>query len=114
MHSELAYIAMIDISRGRVSYRTIRDDINLGTEIAHNYGGGGHPKAAGSTFDISWAMDVMTDWLFDMQNTELETYMANVGTFENPVRISPDEFAKKYTAKLPNASPWLSNAGGSL
>ena len=99
IHPELAYITMIDISRGRVSYRTIRDDINLGTEIAHNYGGGGHPKAAGSTFDISWAMDSITDWLFDMQDAESETYMANVDTFENPVRIAPDEFVKKYTAK---------------
>ena len=39
-----------------------------------------------------------------MQDAESETYMANVGTFENPVRISPDEFAKKYTAKLPRIS----------
>lgn len=114
MHPELAYIAMIDISHGTVSYRAIRDDINLGTEIAHNYGGGGHPKAAGSTFDISWAMDVMTDWLFGMQNAESETYAANVDTIECPVRIAPDEFVKKYTAKLPNAGPWLSNARGSL
>ena len=114
IHPELAYIAMIDISRGIVSYRTIRDDINLGTDIAHNYGGGGHPKAAGSTFDISWAMDIITDWLFDMQNADSEAYEAGVGTFENPVRISPDDFAKKYTAKLLNAGPWLLNAKGSL
>lgn len=114
IHPELAYIAMIDISRGRVSYRTIRDDINLGTEIAHNYGGGGHPKAAGSTFDISWAMDIVSDWLFGMQDSDSEAYEANVDTFENPVRIAPDEFVKKYTAKLPSADPWLSNAGGSL
>lgn len=114
MYTELAYIAMIDISHGTVSYRTIRDDINLGTDIAHNYGGGGHPKAAGSTFDVSWAMDIITDWLFDMHDAESETYAANVGTFENPVRISPDEFAKKYTAKPPSADPWLSNARGSL
>ena len=51
MNPELAYILMIDISNGAVSYRTIRDDIDLGGEIAHAYGGGGHPKAAGSTFD---------------------------------------------------------------
>lgn len=114
IHPGLAYIAMIDISRGIVSYRTIRDDINLGTDIAHNYGGGGHPKAAGSTFDISWAMDIITDWLFDMQDSDSEAYEAGVGTFENPVRISPDEFAKKYMTKLPNADPWLSNARGSL
>lgn len=114
IHPEIAYITMIDISRGRVSYRTIRDNINLGTEIAHNYGGGGHPKAAGSTFDISWAMDIVSGWLFGMQDAEPETYAANVGTFENPVRIAPDEFVKKYTAKLPSADPWLSNTGGSL
>lgn len=115
IHPELAYIAMIDISRGTVSYHTIRDNINLGTEIAYNYGGGGHPKAAGSTFDISCAMDSITDWLFDMQDAESETYAANVDTFENPVRIAPDDFVKKiYGKKLPNAGPWLSNAGGSL
>lgn len=114
IHPELAYIAMIDISRGRVSYRTIRDDINLGTEIAHNYGGGGHPKAAGSTFDISWAMDSITDWLFDMQEAESETYMANVGTFENPVRIAPDEFVKKYMNMTTKCPPMLSNVRGSL
>lgn len=51
LNTDLAYIAMIDISSGTVSYRTIRDDIDVGGEIAHAYGGGGHPKAAGSTFD---------------------------------------------------------------
>ena len=95
MHPELAYIAMIDISHGTVSYRAIRNDINLGTEIAHNYGGGGHTKAAGSTFDISWAMDVMTDWLFGMQDSDSEAY---VDTFESPTRIAPDDFVKKYAA----------------
>lgn len=68
MHPELTYIAMIDISHGTVSYRTIRDDINLGTEIAHNYGGGGHPKAAGSTFDAGQGLDLITSMLFDSQN----------------------------------------------
>lgn len=105
MHPDLAYIAMIDISHGTVSYRAIRDDINLGTEIAHNYGGGGHPKAAGSTFDISWAMDSITDWLFGGECSE-------DGTFWNPIRISPDEFAKKYTAKVPSGAAWLPNTRG--
>lgn len=50
MHPELDYIAMIDMAYKKVSYRTIHDDIDLGLEIAHNYGGGGHAKAAGSTF----------------------------------------------------------------
>lgn len=51
MYPELAYIVMVDVAHGTVSYRTIREDIDLGGEIAHAYGGGGHPKAAGSTFD---------------------------------------------------------------
>lgn len=70
MNPDLAYVAMIDISNGRVSYRSIRDDINLGTEIAHNYGGGGHPKAAGSTFDSTRAMETVTGWLFGDDNSE--------------------------------------------
>ena len=110
IHPELAYIAMIDISHGTVSYRTIRDDINLGTDIAHNYGGGGHPKAAGSTFDISWAMRTVTDWLFGGECSE-------DGTFWNPIRISPDEFLKKsiqknYTGKVPSGVAWLPNTRG--
>jgi oligoribonuclease NrnB/cAMP/cGMP phosphodiesterase (DHH superfamily) len=60
----LSYIAMIDISRGTVSYRSIREDINLGTEIAHAYGGGGHPKAAGSTFNKEDIINIICDKLF--------------------------------------------------
>ena len=70
MNPDLAYVAMIDISNCRVSYRSIRDNINLGTEIAHNYGGGGHPKAAGSTFDSTRAMETVTGWLFGDENSE--------------------------------------------
>ena len=51
-HPEIAYVTMIDISSGRVHYRTVRDDIDLGGEIAHSYGGGGHDKTAGSQFDL--------------------------------------------------------------
>lgn len=50
MHPELEYIAMIDMAAKKVSYRTVHNDIDLGGEIAHAYGGGGHAKAAGSTF----------------------------------------------------------------
>lgn len=53
LHPELDYIAMIDISHGTVSYRTTSEGIDLGNEIAHSHGGGGHRKAAGSQFDIS-------------------------------------------------------------
>lgn len=51
MHPEIEYVAMIDISRGVVSFRSAKEDIDLGGEIAHSLGGGGHKKAAGSRFD---------------------------------------------------------------
>lgn len=51
LYPELDYVAIIDICSGKVSYRTIRDDLDVGGTIAHSNGGGGHPKAAGSTFD---------------------------------------------------------------
>lgn len=52
----------IDISNGKVSYRSNRDDIDLG-ELAHSFGGGGHKKAAGSTFDELGAMLQVVNWL---------------------------------------------------
>lgn len=59
LHPELDYIAMIDISHGTVSYRTTSENIDLGGEIAHSHGGGGHRKAAGSQFDISVVRDLV-------------------------------------------------------
>lgn len=59
LHPELDYIAMIDISHGTVSYRTTSEGIDLGGEIAHSHGGGGHRKAAGSRFDISVVRDLV-------------------------------------------------------
>lgn len=49
MHPEIDFIAMISMN-GTVSYRTIKDDIDLGKDVAKLFGGGGHPKAAGSKF----------------------------------------------------------------
>lgn len=71
-HPELDYIAMIDISNGRVSYRTVKGEINVGGEIAHAYGGGGHPKAAGSTFDKDQIQRTVHGLIFsDNQRNEL-------------------------------------------
>ena len=49
MHPEIDFILMIDLGNNAISYRTVKDDVNVG-EIAKELGGGGHPKAAGSTF----------------------------------------------------------------
>lgn len=64
----LDYIAIVNISTGQVSYRTISDDINLGTEVAHAYGGGGHPKAAGSTFCINNAIQNLIEFIFHIDS----------------------------------------------
>ena len=49
MHPEIDFVAMNDMS-GTVSYRTVKEDIDLGKDVAQLIGGGGHPKAAGSEF----------------------------------------------------------------
>lgn len=51
LHPEIDFVAMIDINNSTVSYRSIRDDIKLGEDIASKFGGGGHPQAAGSSFN---------------------------------------------------------------
>ena len=58
MHPEIDFVAMIDMD-GKVSYRTIKDDINLGEDVAKQFGGGGHLKAAGSQFSKETRMDII-------------------------------------------------------
>ncbi len=48
---DIDFVVMIDMARSAVSYRSVRDDIDLGA-IAKQFGGGGHPQAAGSKFVI--------------------------------------------------------------
>jgi uncharacterized protein len=65
MHPEYEYIAMIDISRGKVSYRTVKENIDLGGEIAHSFGGGGHKKAAGSMFNADDVQENVLRFIFE-------------------------------------------------
>lgn len=53
---EFDFIAMIGAKA--VSYRGIRDDIDLGL-VAKQFGGGGHPKAAGSQIDKNKQVEYM-------------------------------------------------------
>lgn len=46
-HHGLDFIIIINMDKS-VSYRTVKDYIHLGNDIAKVYGGGGHPMAAGS------------------------------------------------------------------
>lgn len=57
LHPEIDFVAMIDVANNTVSYRTIRDDIDLGKDVAKLFGGGGHPKAAGSQFDSNLKLE---------------------------------------------------------
>lgn len=50
IHPEIDFVVMIDLADCTVSYRSVKDDIKLGEDIASKFGGGGHPKAAGSKF----------------------------------------------------------------
>lgn len=51
LHPEIDFVAIIDMSDNTIGYRTNRDDIHLGMDIAKKRNGGGHAKAAGSKFD---------------------------------------------------------------
>ena len=61
LHPEIDYVAIINIGHQTVNYRTIKDDIDLGKDVATLFGGGGHPKAAGSQFDTSVLIDTIND-----------------------------------------------------
>ena len=52
LHPNLDFVVLIDMTSLTVSYRTVKNNIDLST-IAKKYGGGGHPKASGSKFNIS-------------------------------------------------------------
>jgi uncharacterized protein len=49
----LNFIAIINPSSTKVSYRGIKENVDLGKDVAKFFGGGGHPRAAGSQFDDS-------------------------------------------------------------
>jgi nanoRNase/pAp phosphatase (c-di-AMP/oligoRNAs hydrolase) len=55
---------LIDMGGNKVSLRTIHDDINLGTDVAKRFGGGGHAKASGFVFDelvVKHSLDLITE-----------------------------------------------------
>ena len=48
-HPEVDFVAMIN-PKGRVSYRTEKENLNLNNIVTKHFGGGGHRQAAGSEF----------------------------------------------------------------
>ena len=73
MNPEIAYVAIIDICDGKIHYRTIRDDIDLGSDIARSRGGGGHKKAARSEFDGRFIMAMVAHEVTRGNEDENET-----------------------------------------
>ena len=59
MHPEIDFVTIIDVENCTVSYRTIKDDIDLGKDVAAQFGGGGHPKAAGSQFEKTLQLQII-------------------------------------------------------
>ena len=60
LHPELDFVVLINMSTLTVSYRTVKDDLDL-SAIAKRFGGGGHPKASGSRFDASIVNDMLNN-----------------------------------------------------
>ena len=60
LHPELDFVVLINMSTLTVSYRTVKNDLDL-SDIAKRFGGGGHPKASGSRFDASIVNDMLNN-----------------------------------------------------
>lgn len=50
MNPEYDFILIVKMSSGKMSLRTIKDDVDV-SAIAKKFGGGGHVKASGASFD---------------------------------------------------------------
>jgi oligoribonuclease NrnB/cAMP/cGMP phosphodiesterase (DHH superfamily) len=65
-HEELDFVAII--KKETVSLRTVKDDVNL-TDIAKQFGGGGHPKASGFPLSNVKLNNFIND-IFDIKEGE--------------------------------------------
>lgn len=64
MHTNLDFIILINLSNNAISYRSIKENINLGEDIAKYYGGGGHAQAAGSQISEN-IKDIIIDMILN-------------------------------------------------
>ncbi|MFS1518602.1 DHH family phosphoesterase [Bacillus sp. SCS-151] len=56
---EFDFIVIINIASNKVSYRGVKENVDLGEDVAKVFGGGGHPRAAGSQFDGEMVDDLI-------------------------------------------------------
>lgn len=61
LNPDCDFIAIIDISGNKISYRTIKDNIDLGKDVAAKFEGGGHAKAAGSQIPNEFVIDIVSN-----------------------------------------------------
>jgi oligoribonuclease NrnB/cAMP/cGMP phosphodiesterase (DHH superfamily) len=69
---KIDFVAIFDIGSNKVSLRGIHDHINLGTEIAKNYGGGGHAKSSGFEINPVYRQAIMRNILGIYSTKEIE------------------------------------------
>lgn len=64
-HPEYDFMGQFMLGKdGKYQFRSIRDDLDIGKEIAAPIGGGGHPKAAGATMSQE-TLDQILDLIID-------------------------------------------------
>lgn len=74
LHPDIDVVVLINMN-GRISYRSQKDDIDLGKDVASLFGGGGHDGAAGSEFNKD-----------DMVNMVLKNLFKDEITFPNEIQ----------------------------
>lgn len=75
-NKNIDFVAIFNMNKNTISYRTVREDLNLGEEIAKPLGGGGHTKAAGSPIADDIQSMIIKE-LFDELNSSLLSLIKN-------------------------------------
>ncbi|QRV11336.1 hypothetical protein JR311_20135 (plasmid) [Bacillus velezensis] len=86
-NKDLDAIAIVDLGNKKVSLRTAHHHINLGSEIASKFGGGGHPKASGFQLSDDVANSVLSI-LLSKTKKKKNVFLEKVSKFVNFPRIN--------------------------
>lgn len=62
---DIDFVAIIS-GLNNISFRTIKDDVDLGKDVAKYFGGGGHEKAAGATIDLKLKSQILNALIRDL------------------------------------------------
>jgi oligoribonuclease NrnB/cAMP/cGMP phosphodiesterase (DHH superfamily) len=61
---ELDFVVIVNLSDCALGFRGVKDHIDLGTEVAVHFGGGGHPKSAGAKLDKDSLRNILLQSMF--------------------------------------------------